>query len=270
MYHYVKNFDKSNNFNVNGLDFYEFRNQLNYLKKKYTIIGYEEFLFFTKDKKKLPKNACMLTFDDGYKEHIEYVLPELLNRKIKGLFFPSAKAVNEKKILDINYIHLIISKCSNQNDLVKDLNLLLIKNIYTKNEIDKKYKKYAIATRYDDKNVRYIKNVLQYMSNNEVKYKILKILFKKYVKLDEKKVSKSLYMSIKDIKELINNKMYVGGHGYEHLRLGLENKSLQEKEISKSLKFLKDVGAKTKDWIMCYPYGSYNAATISIIKKKIV
>ena len=30
MYHYVKNFDKSNNFNVNGLDFYEFRNQLNY------------------------------------------------------------------------------------------------------------------------------------------------------------------------------------------------------------------------------------------------
>ena len=54
----------------------------------------------------------MLTFDDGYKDHIRYVFPELIKRKIRGLFFPSAKAILENVVMDVDCIHLIIASIS--------------------------------------------------------------------------------------------------------------------------------------------------------------
>ena len=59
--------------------------------------------------------------------------------------------------------------------------------------------------------------------------------------------------------------MYVGSHGYRHLWLDKESYDSQLSEIDSSLKFLKDVGASTKNWIMCYPYGAYNENTLSIL-----
>ena len=47
-----------------------------------------------------------------------------------------------------------------------------------------------------------------------------------------------------------------------------EKKNVQKKEIDKTLKFLTKIGAETKNWIMCYPFGSYNSDTISILKRK--
>ena len=62
--------------------------------------------------------------------------------------------------------------------------------------------------------------------------------------------------------------MYVGSHGCRHLWLNKESKSSQILEIDLSLQFLKKVGAPTKDWIMCYPYGAYNNNTLNILKSK--
>lgn len=62
--------------------------------------------------------------------------------------------------------------------------------------------------------------------------------------------------------------MYVGSHTYNHVHLNTLNYEEQEIEIDKSLSFLNEIGATTKNWIMCYPYGSYDEKTISILKKK--
>ena len=37
--------------------------------------------------------------------------------------------------------------------------------------------------------------------------------------------------------------------------------------IIDSLEFLDSVGASTKDWVMCYPYGAYNNDTIKLLKR---
>ena len=68
------------------------------------------------------------------------------------------------------------------------------------------------------------------MDDSNKKNKILDILLRKYVKIETKEIVESLYLSMKDIKELINYKMYVGGHGYNHLRLGSLNNKEQEKK----------------------------------------
>ena len=44
------------------------------------------------------------------------------------------------------------------------------------------------------------------------------------------------------------------------------DKKKQLSDINTSLSFLEEIGAKTKDWIMCYPYGAYNKNTLSILE----
>jgi peptidoglycan/xylan/chitin deacetylase (PgdA/CDA1 family) len=62
--------------------------------------------------------------------------------------------------------------------------------------------------------------------------------------------------------------MYVGNHGCRHVRLNKESKASQILEIDASVQFLKKVGARTKNWIICYPYGVYNNDTLNILKSK--
>ena len=77
----------------------------------------------------------MLTFDDGYKRPYTICITRVNKRKISGFFFPSAKVIMENSILDINLIHLILSKTLSEKDLINDLDYLLIKNNFTEKKL---------------------------------------------------------------------------------------------------------------------------------------
>ena len=85
-YHYVRPIKNSRYPNLKGLEIKEFINQIKYLKK-YNIISGNDLIDRIIYKQKLPKRSCLLTFDDGYKDHYKYVMPELIKNKISGFFF---------------------------------------------------------------------------------------------------------------------------------------------------------------------------------------
>ena len=263
-YHFVREIKNSKYPKIKGLEFSAFKRQLDFLENNYKIIDVQKLLDFASSGKNLPENSCLLTFDDGYKDHIEYVLPELLKRKIQGSFFPTFGPIIERDMLDMNCAQFILACCSDYEELVNLLNQLCLGNGIDEKELNnfwdimdtKEYIAiYGVANRFDPKKTTYIKRLLQYFLPKEVRTKISKILFKKYVGVDVRKFSEELYMSFDDIKKLVDRDMYVGGHGYNHLRMSKENRKNQEKEINLSLEFLKNAGASVKEWIMCYPHG---------------
>ena len=85
----------------------------------------EELIAYSLGREDLPINACYLTFDDGYKDHIEYVMPELLARNIQGSFFPPAYAIEKREMLDVNAIHFILASTLDTEGLVIELNQAL-------------------------------------------------------------------------------------------------------------------------------------------------
>ena len=108
MYHYVKDLKSSKFPNLKALDLNDFKKQISYLSKNYNILSIEDFYYksFPKNKKK----NCVLTFDDGYSEHYEYVFEILNKKKIKGCFFPPVDVIKKNNILlDVNKIHLILA-----------------------------------------------------------------------------------------------------------------------------------------------------------------
>ena len=52
-----------------------------------------------------------------------------------------------------------------------------------------------------------------------------------------------------------------------HYWLGKIDHDMQLRGIKESLTFLERVKAPTSNWVMCYPYGSYNSDTVSILRK---
>jgi len=273
MYHYVRPIKNSAYPKIKGLEIDSFRRQLDYFSKKYNFITAEQLVAHSLFKKNLPKHSCYLTFDDGLKDHVKYVMPELLNRKIQGSFFPPAIAIENQELLDVHAIQFILASSKNINNLFIDLNNICLDIGLAKLDLDSFYRTYAKAYKYgngsyDNAKTLYVKRMLQFVLPQKVRSRIVSHLFKKYIKKNKQQFANELYMSISDIKNLIKNGMYVGSHGYRHIWLAQEKKSVQIEDIKLSLDFLKKVGAKTENWIMCYPYGSYNDDTLSILKKK--
>jgi peptidoglycan/xylan/chitin deacetylase (PgdA/CDA1 family) len=265
MYHYVRPIEKSKYPRIKGLEIAGFSRQLDFLYSNFNFVTAEEVICAALMGSSLPEKSCLLTFDDGYADHYYYVLPELLKRKIQGSFFPPVQPVTERTMLDVNSIHFILATSSDTSILVKDI-YNACREIGISDEEIKFYRDtYAIASRFDSKEVIYVKRMLQHALPETARNSITSFLFEKHVKVKQSEFADSLYMSEKEVRDLVNSGMYVGSHGLKHLWLNKETPISQKNEIEQSLNFLKIVGARTRDWIMCYPYGAYNGDTLNIL-----
>ena len=137
MFHYVRPIQQSDFPRIKGLEFDGFVRQLDYLEDKYRIVSVNEIVSCIKQNIKIPKNSCWLTFDDGYKDHFKYVLPELKKRNLQGSFFPPVDAIKKDVVLDVNAIHHILAKCNDICKLKKDLDAIIV----TMTNIDQRWQK---------------------------------------------------------------------------------------------------------------------------------
>ena len=72
MYHYVRDLKLSKYKKLKVLKIENFKKQIKYLKKNYIFFNPND-----KIKNYINKKVCWLTFDDGYIDHYNYVLPIL-------------------------------------------------------------------------------------------------------------------------------------------------------------------------------------------------
>ena len=267
MYHYIRPIIGSEFPGIKGLEIEGFKRQLDFLESNYSIVSSEQVLDKIIKNKELPPKACWLTFDDGYKDHYQYVLPELINRNLSGAFFPPSVSIKGNKVLDVNSIHHILSCSDDINKLVADLNDLCLQLGMTNEQIHAYYKDYGVANRFDNADTIFIKRMLQHALPEQIRNEITSILFEKIVGISEAKFSSRLYMSIDEVRKLVSSGMYVGSHGSMHYWLDRISSRKQKVDISSSVEFLEEVGAPTSNWIMCYPYGAYNNTTLSLLKE---
>ena len=81
MYHYIRDEKENSLKDLKYLDYKKFKKQINFFIKNFTIVNYDEFKDVIINKKEFSKPPLILTFDDGYIDHYEYVYPYLLKKK---------------------------------------------------------------------------------------------------------------------------------------------------------------------------------------------
>ena len=266
MYHYVREIKKSKHPNLKGLEFIDFKKQIDFFCKNFNILSKSDLIGIIHTKKIPKKPSIFLTFDDGYIDHYKYVFPYLGKKKITASFYPSTKAIENKIILDINKIHFILEKEQNRKLILKEIDNYLLKE-KLKPLSEQNLSRINLKHRYDDRDIVLIKHLLQFFLPEKIREKIINFLFAKILNKDVNEFSKELYMNEKQIKEMYVEKMDFGSHGVYHYRWQLLKKKEQENEIINSRRFFENLGFNTENFSVCFPYGSHNAYTISLLKK---
>ena len=87
MFHYVRPKNRKPLPYLNVFSIKKFRKFLDINQKTGFFMDPQEFFKCLKNKTNIPSNSHLLTFDDGLSCHYNYVLPELMKRDIKALFF---------------------------------------------------------------------------------------------------------------------------------------------------------------------------------------
>ena len=278
MYHYIRDLKNSRYPNIKGLDIEKFKKQIKFFKENYNFVRIEDLIEYYKNPKEkgLPDKAILLTFDDGYKDHYTYVLPVLLENNIQGSFYIPTKCFQDKKVLDVNKIHFILESCIGEEEkILKEIENYLEKN--KDNRISLSYidyfKEYAVDSRFDKKEVIFIKRMLQVVLPEDYREKLVDKLFKKYVcSIGDKIISErafweELYLTPEQIRIMEKLGMHIGFHSHNHVWLNSLSKEEQEFQIKSSINYFKEIGIETEKMTLSYPYGGYNEESVELIKK---
>ena len=267
MYHYVRPIADSDTPNIRGLEIDGFRRQLDFLTSNYTVITAQHLLGAIRGGDLLPQKACWLTFDDGYRDHYEFVFPELLKRKLQGTFFPPQAAVEERQLLDVNAIHYLLEKCNKPADLIAAIHKTLLDGGATESDISAYKQRYMKANRFDNAETIYVKRMLQHALPPQTRKTLLESLIQEFLRRGSCDLADQLYLTTENLKQMIGDGMFVGSHGSLHQWFDKMDAASQERDIRASIQFLNRLGADTARWIMCYPYGSYSEDTLSIVQR---
>ena len=267
MYHYVRPISESRYPKIKGLELKSFQNQLDFFLKEKNLVGTDDVINAVTRSIELPKDSVWLTFDDGYKDHLDYVVPILEQKGIDAAFFPVSDTYENGSILDVNTIHYILASVDNDEFLLTHLVAEMEVEGLAKSDFDNLWNSTDKSSRYDSEVVIFFKRMLQRDLPLELRQKILARMFENLVGRSQKEVSEELYMSKDDLISLSKKGFHIGSHTASHIRLNSLTAIEQEKEIAKSLDALRSIRNKVSNWIMCYPYGGYNDTTLSILEK---
>lgn len=260
-YHYVRDLARTRYPEIKGRAVSEFIGQLEYIERHYTFVSVEDVVTAAQGKSRLPKNGVLLTFDDGFADHFQNVLPLLHEKGIQGAFFPPARPVLEEVVLDVHKIHFILSCVPDARILVSAILKTIDENRdkFQLERPDAYWSLYGKSGRYDSAEVRFVKHMLQMRLPHSLRVSILDDLFHDYVSGDERSFAAELYMTLDQLRMMVREGMYVGSHGYNHCRMDGLSYDEQKDEVVRSRDFLRMIGAATENWVMCYPYGAHNA-----------
>lgn len=270
MYHYVRPIRGSRHPNIKGLEFEGFRRQLDHLEANFRIVEAEAVIAAAKGGERLPENACWLTFDDGYRDHLDYVAPELRRRKLQGSFFPPVNAIAGRETLDVNAIHFILDAVGDDvSGLVHDMRDACRRTAGMSDaEVEAAYAAHATPGRYDTAEVMFVKRMLQHALPLPTRNAIVAQLFERHVGRDLRTFADELYVTLDECRRMVADGFFFGSHTASHVWLDREPREAQAREIDLSLDFLASIGAPTRDWVMCYPYGGYNDATLELLEAR--
>ena len=214
----------------------KFKEQLIFLKKNYNLVCLDDLLNFKKSK----RFKISITFDDGYKDNLNFALPILNEFNIPATIYITTKFFENEFSLWWYEIKDYIWENSEN-----------IKFIYNEKNYDFPIKKNSEKLKSFEKLMKITKKLDK---NNQNKF------LNALTKTNVRKQYKNEILSKEDVKLLSSNPLItIGAHTHNHLSLKNLKKNDCIKEIKISKQILEDLISRKINHFS-YPYGTKNDA----------
>jgi peptidoglycan/xylan/chitin deacetylase (PgdA/CDA1 family) len=256
MYHYVRP-DNPQLPYFRHLSHEAFVRQLDFFGENYHFVSKEEF----KDalRSGVPvKNGIVLTFDDGFKDHFSYVLPELKKRNLWGFFYIPTQPYLTGKLLDVHRVHLLLGKYGGKR-IFDSIEKIVSEEMLSHAHIEE-FRNLTYVKQDNDEYTNLVKRTLNYYISYQFRESVLDELMAIHYP-DETDIAKNFYMTKDEIYSMHGAGMVVGSHTVSHRVMSKLSPEEQKREIALSFGFLHDLVGNFDMKTFCYPYGGFHTFT---------
>jgi peptidoglycan/xylan/chitin deacetylase (PgdA/CDA1 family) len=235
-----------------------FKSQLDHFAQEYGFVSRRAFIDWVEGG--AAPEGVLLTFDDGLRDHVDFVLPALRRRDLFAIFYVSSAPVLTQSLLDVHKVHLTLGRIGGAAAFywLKENAPQLIPP-----DVDSGPTHYAAQN--SDRATKFVKDLFNWRLSAEDRGPLLDALLN-HAFVGSLPLWNEFYLDAKELRALSDAGMGVGPHGHRHLvpsRLSAEE---ERADIETSCVFIEDTGSSLI-WGFCYPYGAFTERTQAAVAK---
>jgi peptidoglycan/xylan/chitin deacetylase (PgdA/CDA1 family) len=269
MYHYVRDLPRTAYPAIKGMLLADFERQVKELARGFEMAPLEASVAYLRGEYHPRRDLCLLTFDDGLKEHFREVTPILSSLGIQGVFSVISSCLEERVVVPVHMNHFLmagldfeiyrraflakLSDADPQAARTADVNPELARKTYA----------------WDTLEVAQFKYFFNFLLDPAVRDAIVRLLFEEFIG-PEREFAEELYVSWEEARQMQAAGMLIGGHTHCHRPLaGLSPLEL-EHDLTTSNALLRARLGSQPLWPFCYPYGksdSFQPRAIELLKQ---
>ncbi|MGI9413034.1 MAG: polysaccharide deacetylase family protein [Hyphomicrobiales bacterium] len=254
MYHYVRP-ERADLPYFRYLHVEDFAAQLDWIEANFGFVSRPDFERTLTTGR--PAEGAVLTFDDGFADHFDHVLPELARRGLWGVFYVPTGVYDRAELLDVHRIHLLIGRHGGVAVLDHLVGLIDDDMLVDKGNAAFRTKTYRYQD--NDEATNEVKRILNYYISYDHRAEVLARLFGDLIG-SEAEEFRRFYMSTDQLLEMAEAGMVIGSHSVSHPVFSRLDVETQWREIDRSFAFLEQALGREID-TFCYPYGGFHNFT---------
>lgn len=263
MYHYVRDSAATPFPDIRALAPDLFDEQLDWLQSHDTVVDLPAFEAALDEGAPLPANAALLTFDDGFVDHYETVLPRLLARGLRGTFFLTEEACSDRpRLLAVHKMHFLLAKLG-----VEAFGRAVLEACGPEALPQGAARQLLGLDRWDDAGARAIKTLVSHELPFAEAERVLDELFARHIG-DAAAFAKNLYLNPAMVREMAAAGMTFGYHTQSHRLLSRLPPAEQEAELDRGVGWIRSL-TQQPTVSFCYPWGgprTYTRDTLRILR----
>jgi peptidoglycan/xylan/chitin deacetylase (PgdA/CDA1 family) len=266
MYHYVRDLPHTAFPNLKGMMIEDFRQQVIELSSHYEMASLESSLDFLTGEYRPRRDLCLLTFDDGLKEHYKDVMPFLAERRIRGVFSVITSCLEEKRVAPVHMNHFLMAAMDFEDyaDAFFRKVVAMCPDAFAPLNVDP-----AVAAQtypWDTPEVARFKYLFNFGMETELRDRAVRELFTAHI-APEREFAASLYMTWDEARQMQKAGMAIGGHTHQHKPLA----KLSTRELLWDLetchRLMMHHLAPQAVWPFSYPFGKKDSFHIRAVRK---
>jgi peptidoglycan/xylan/chitin deacetylase (PgdA/CDA1 family) len=266
MYHYVRDLPNTPFPKLKGMMLEDFRHQVNELSSQFEMASVESAMDFLSGEYRPRRDLCLLTFDDGLKEHYADVTPILHEKRIRGVFFLITQCLEEKKVAAVHMNHFLMASMEFEDyaDAFFRKVVSMCPDAFAPLNVDAN--RAAQTYPWDTAEVARFKYLFNFGMDPDLRDRAVRELFIQHIS-DEASFAEQLYITWDEARKMQKAGMSIGGHTHQHKPLA----NLSTRELAWDLetcsKLLHENLHPQAVWSFSYPYGKKESFHLRAVRK---
>jgi peptidoglycan/xylan/chitin deacetylase (PgdA/CDA1 family) len=268
-YHYVRNLPRTRFPKIKGMLLDDFRAQVKSLVGMFEMATLESAVAFLNGKYTPRRDLCLMTFDDGLREHFADVTPILAEYRIQGLFFLITACLEDGVVAPVHMNHFLMAYLGFEAYQTEFLRLLEELGFHDQTKITTDLAVCQRTYPLDDREIARFKYLFNFVLPSNTRDLVVRKLFEKHLG-NEREFGAELYLNWNEAQEMQRAGMAIGGHSHAHRPLATLRYDELCHDLTKNWQLIQKHLDAQDLWPFSYPYGksdSFNRNTVEILRQ---